>query len=69
MTKEEKTLTTFLMAIALAFFIGGAIATVLVNLDVKDVEYRYEQLEEDYNQLTDQYWNLQQSYLKETVND
>ena len=69
MTKEEKTLTTVLMAVALAFFIGGAIATVLVNLDVKDAEYRYEQLEEDYNQLTDQYWNLQQSYLKETVND
>ena len=69
MTKEEKTLTTFLMAVALAFFIGGAIATVLVSLDVKDAEYRYEQLEEEYNQLTDQHWNLQQSYLKETVND
>ena len=69
MTREEKRLTTVLMAVALAFFIGGAIATVLVNLDVKDAEYRYEQLEEDYNQLTDQYWNLQQSYLKETVND
>ena len=69
MTKEDKQLTTILMAVALAFFIGGAIATVLVNLDVKDAEYRYEQLEEDYNQLTDQYWNLQQRYLKETVND
>ena len=69
MTKEDKQLTTILMAVALAFFIGGAIATVLVSLDVKDAEYRYEQLEEEYNQLTDQYWNLQQSYLKETVND
>ena len=69
MTKEDKQLTTILMAVALAFFIGGAIATVLVSLDVKDAEYRYEQLEEDYNQLTDQHWNLQQRYLKETVND
>ena len=69
MTREDKRLTTVLMAVALAFFIGGAIATVLVNLDVKDAEYRYEQLEEQYNQLSDQYWNLQQSYLKETVND
>ena len=69
MTKEEKTLTTFLMAVALAFFIGVATTMVLANLEIDAVEYRYEQLEEDYNQLTDQFWNLQQSYLKETVND
>ena len=69
MTKEDKQLTTILMAIALAFFIGGAIATVLANLEMNAVEYRYEQLQEQHNQLTDQYWNLQQSYLKETVND
>ena len=69
MTKEEKTLTTFLMAVALAFFIGVAVTMVLANLEIDAVEYKYEQLEEDYNQLTDQYWNLQQSYLKETVND
>ena len=64
MTKDEKTLTTVLMAVALSFFIGGAIATVLVNQDVKVVEYQYEQLEEQYIQLTDQHWNLQQNYLK-----
>ena len=69
MTKEEKRLTTVLMAVALAFFIGVAVTMVLANLEMNVVEYRYEQLEEDYNQLTDQYWNLQQSYLKETVND
>ena len=69
MTREEKRLTTVLMAVALAFFIGVAVTMVLANLELDVVEYRYEQLEEDYNQLTDQYWNLQQSYLKETVND
>lgn len=69
MTKEEKTLTTVLMAIALAFFIGVVVTMVLANMEIDAVEYRYEQLEEDYNQLTDQYWDLQQSYLKETVND
>ena len=69
MTREEKRLTTVLMAIALAFFIGVAVTMVLANLELDVVEYRYEQLEEDYNQLTDQHWNLQQSYLKETVND
>ena len=69
MTKEEKTLTTFLMAIALAFFIGVAVTMVLAHQEITAVEYKYEQLEEDYNQLTDQLWNLQQSYLKETVND
>ena len=69
MTKEDKRLTTVLMAVALAFFIGVAVTMVLANLEMDVVEYRYEQLEEDYNQLTDQYWNLQQSYLKETVND
>ena len=69
MTREEKRLTTVLMAVALAFFIGVAVTMVLANLEMDVVEYRYEQLEEDYNQLTDQYWNLQQSYLKETVND
>ena len=69
MTKEEKTLTTFLMGVALAFFIGVAVTMVLANLEIDTVEYRYEQLEEDYNQLTDQFWNLQKSYLKETVND
>ena len=69
MTKEEKTLTTFLMAVALAFFIGVAITMVLANLEIDAAEYKYEQLEEDYNQLTDQLWNLQQSYLKETVDD
>ena len=69
MTREEKRLTTVLMAIALSFFIGVAVTMVLANLELDVVEYRYEQLEEDYNQLTDQFWNLQQSYLKETVND
>ena len=69
MTKEEKTLTTFLMAVALAFFIGVAVTMVLANLELDVVEYRYEQLEEDYNQLTDQYWNLQQDYLRRSVNE
>ena len=64
MTKEEKTMTTFLMGVVVAFFIGVAIATVLVNQDVKTAEYRYEQLEEQYNQLADRHWNLQQDYLK-----
>lgn len=64
MTKEEKTLTTFLMAIALAFFIGVAVTTVLASQKMGVVEYQYEQLEEQYNQLTDQHWNLQQDYLK-----
>ena len=68
-TKEENTLLTFLMAVALAFFIGVAVTVVLASQEIGVVEYKYEQLEEDYNQLTDQYWNLQQSYLKETVND
>ena len=69
MTKEEKTLTTVLMAVALAFFIGVAVTMVLASQKIGTLEYQYEQLEEDYNQLTDQYWNLQQSYLKETVNE
>ena len=64
MTKDEKTLTTVLMAVALSFFLGLAVATVLINQDVKAVEYKYEQLEEQYIQLTDQHWNLQQNYLK-----
>ena len=64
MTKEEKTLTTFLMTIALAFFIGVAVTMVLANLELDVVEYRYEQLQEQHNQLTDQHWNLQQDYLK-----
>ena len=69
MTKEDKRLATVLMAVACSFFIGVAVTMVLTNLELDVAEYRYEQLEEDYNQLTDQYWNLQQSYLKETVND
>ena len=69
MTKEEKTLTTFLMIVALAFFIGVAVTTVIASQKLGVVEYQYEQLQEQYNQLTDQHWNLQQSYLKETVND
>ena len=71
MTKEDKTLTTVLMTVALAFFIGYAVATVLVGQEVDVVEYQYEQLEEQHNQLTehynqliDQHWNLQQDYLK-----
>ena len=69
MTKEEKRLTTVLLAVALSFFIGVAVTMVLANLELNAVEYRYEQLQEQYNQLTDQHWSLQQSYLKETVND
>ena len=64
MTKEEKTLTTFLLGIALAFVIGVAVTTVLASQKLGVVEYQYEQLEEQYNQLTDQHWNLQQDYLK-----
>ena len=64
MTKEDKQLTTILMAVALAFFIGVAVTTVLANQKLGVVEYQYEQLEEQYNQLTDQHWNLQQDYLK-----
>ena len=64
MTKEEKTLTTVLMAVALAFFIGVAVTMVLASLELDVAEHRYEQLEEQYNQLTDQHWNLQQEYLK-----
>ena len=69
MTKEDKQLTTFLIAVALAFFIGVAVTTVLASQKMGVAEYQYKQLQEQYNQLTDQYWNLQQSYLKETVND
>ena len=64
MTKEDKQLTTFLMAIALAFFIGVAVTTVLASQKLGVVEYQYEQLQEQYNQLTDQHWSLQQDYLK-----
>ena len=69
MTTEEKRLTTVLMAVALAFFIGVAVTIVLASQEIGTLEYQYEQLEEDYNQLTDQHWNLQQSYLKDSVND
>ena len=64
MTKEEKTLTTFLMVIALAFFIGVACTTVLASQKMGVVEDEYAQLQEQYNQLTDQHWSLQQDYLK-----
>ena len=64
MTKEDKQLTTILMAVALSFFIGVAVTMVLANQDIGVLEYKYEQLEEQYNQLTDQHWNLQQDYLK-----
>lgn len=64
MTEEERNHSIALLLAGGMLLVGLIIGGFIVKQDLHGLQYRYDQLEEQYNQLTDQHWNLQQDYLK-----
>lgn len=64
MTEEERYHSIALLLAGGMLLVGLILGGLLVKQDLKGLQYQYDQLEGQYNQLTDMHWNLQQDYLK-----
>ena len=64
MTEEERNQSIALLLAGGMLLVGLILGGLLVKQDLKGLQFQYDQLEEQYIQLTDMHWNLQQDYLK-----